>query len=206
LLFIPTYFAPIIQYIAMTKSDTIVFEVDDNFQKQTYRNRCNIYSASGKLQLNISTIHNKNTRQKSRDIKIDNSSNWQQQHLRTLQTVYRSSPFFEFYEDDLRPLYEQKQEFLLDFNIKCHEFIMSAMQEEITYSKTSIYNIDSDLKDFRSLAVARKELNYDLKPYTQVFENKHGFISNLSILDLLFMEGPSTEIYLKNNCILDILN
>jgi len=83
---------------------------------------------------------------------------------------------------------------------------MSSMQEEITYSKTSIYNIDSDLKDFRSLAVARKELNYDLKPYTQVFENKHGFISNLSILDLLFMEGPSTEIYLKNNCILDILN
>jgi hypothetical protein len=206
LLFIPTYFAPIIQYVALIKNGNIVFEVEDNYQKQTYRNRCNIYTASGKLQLNIPIVNKKNVRQKTKDIKIDNNYNWQTQHFRTLQNSYRSSPYYEFYEDELRPLFEQKQKFLLDFNIKCHEFIINAIQEDITYSKTSIYNIESDLKDFRNLAISRKELNYNLKPYTQIFENKHGFISNLSILDLLFMEGPSTETYLKNNYTSDLFN
>lgn len=185
----------------MIKNDAIVFEVEDNFQKQTYRNRCNIYGANGKLQLNIPIIHSKGQRQKTKEIKIDNSSNWQVQHFRSLQTAYRSSPYFEFYEDDIKPLFEQKQEFLLDFNIKCHEFVINALQENIPYSKTEIYNVNSGLNDFRNLSIARKEPNYNLKKYTQVFENKHGFISNLSILDLLFMEGPSTEIYLKNHCI-----
>jgi hypothetical protein len=199
LLFIPTYFAPIIQYVALIKNNEIVFEVEDNYEKQTYRNRCNIYTASGKLQLNIPIINKKNVRQKTKDIKIDNKYNWQTQHFRTLQNSYRSSPYYEFYEDDLKPLFEQKHEFLLDFNIKCHEFIINSLQENISYTKTSIYNVESDLIDFRNLVIARKEPNYSLKSYTQVFKKKHGFISNLSILDLLFMEGPSTEIYLKNN-------
>ncbi|PHR69233.1 MAG: hypothetical protein COA67_10920 [Lutibacter sp.] len=197
MLFLPTYFAPISQYVSIFDTKKIIFEVEDNFQKQTYRNRCNIYGANGKLTLNIPIIHN--GKQKTKDIRIDNSAKWQRLHFRSLAAAYNSSPFFEFYEDDLRPLYEQEQVFLLDFNIKCHEFIMTALQSEINYSKTGEYDVDPKTKDFRNLAIAKKEPNYSFDSYFQVFNDKHGFISNLSILDLLFMEGPSTETYLKNS-------
>ncbi|MCF6279939.1 MAG: WbqC family protein [Flavobacteriaceae bacterium] len=200
MLFLPTYFAPISQYVAIFKNKEIVFEVEDNFQKQTYRNRCNIYGANGKLTLNIPIIHN--GKQKTKDVKIDNSSLWQKQHLKSLESAYYSSPFFEFYMDDLFPLYEQKSAFLLDFNLKCHEFIMNALQSEITYSKTDIYEVSPKIKDCRNLAIAKHEKNYNLNSYFQVFNDKHGFMPNLSVLDLLFMEGTNSEIYLKNQKII----
>lgn len=201
MLFIPTYFAPIIQYIAIFKCDKLIFEVEDNFQKQTYRNRCNIYGANGKLQLNIPIIHSKGIRQKTKDVKIDYSSNWQKQHFKSIEIAYRSSPYFEFYESDLRPIYEQKQKFLLDFNLKCHHFIMDVIQEEIPFSQSESYELNPNYKDYRNLALAKKEPIYGLNDYFQIFSDKHGFIENLSILDLLFMFGPNTENYLKNNSI-----
>lgn len=200
MLFIPTYFAPISQYVALVKNSNIVFEVEDNFQKQTYRNRCYIYAANGKLLLNIPILHTKKMQhQKTKDVKIENSFAWQKLHLKSLQSAYRSSPFFEFYEDDLMPLYEQKQEFLLDFNLKCHEFIMDALQEEIPFTKTIVYDKNPKVNDARSFALAKKGPIANLKPYTQVFDNKFGFIPNLSILDLLFMEGPNAISYLQAN-------
>ena len=202
MLFIPTYFSPISQYVAMFKNDEIIFEVEDNYQKQTYRNRCNIYGANGKLQLNIPIVHTKKgVRQKSKDIRIDHSERWQQLHFRSIQTAYRSSPYFEFYEDDLSPLFEQKQDFLQDFNLKCHVFLMDAIQEYTSYSITKEYEVTPKIKDLRFLANARKEPVYPFKKYTQVFDDKHGFISNLSILDLLFMEGPNSVTYLQEQTI-----
>lgn len=201
-MFHPTYFSPISQYVAIFNSDEIIFEVEDNFQKQTYRNRCNIYGANGKLQLNIPIIHShKGIRQKTKDILIEDSFNWQINHIKSIQTAYRSSPYFEFYEDDILPLYEKKQKFLLDFNLKCHEFLMDALQENVLYSKTTEYEAESQQKDGRFLANARKEPIYDFKKYVQIFDDKFGFIPNLSILDLLFMEGPNAVIYLKEQTI-----
>ena len=203
MLFLPTYFAPISQYVALFQNDSFVFEVEDNFQKQTYRNRCYIYAANGKLLLNIPIIHNKKERnQKTKDIRIENSFPWQKLHIKSIQSAYRSSPFFEFYQDDLMPLFEQKQSFLLDFNLKCHEYVMNAIQEEISYTKTSIYEKEPTLKDARILANAKKEHPIKLKSYVQVFDDKHGFIPNLSILDLLFMEGPNLVCYLKEQKII----
>ena len=203
MLFLPTYFAPISQYVALFQNDSFIFEMEDNFQKQTYRNRCYIYAANGKLLLNIPIIHNKKERhQKTKDVKIENSSPWQKLHFKSIQSAYSSSPFFEFYQDDLMPLFEQKQTFLLDFNLLCHEFIMNAIQEEIPFTKTTIYEKEPIIKDARILANAKKEHPIILKPYTQVFDDKHGFISNLSILDLLFMEGPNLVCYLKKNKII----
>lgn len=199
MLFIPTYFAPISQYVEILKYDKIIFEVEDNFQKQTYRNRCNIYGANGKLQLNIPIIHNKGIRQKTKEVKINNSSNWQTQHFKSLSIAYRSSPYFEYYENDLSELLLKKHTFLLDLNIKTHEFVMDALQENIPYLKTQIYEVTPEKKDFRQLAIAKKEPHFGFKEYYQVFIDKFGFIENLSVLDLLFMKGPSAEIYLKNN-------
>ena len=197
MIFIPTYFSPISQYVALFQNDKIIFEVEDNYQKQTYRNRCNIYGANGKLQLNIPIVHSKkNKRKKTKDIQLDHSFDWQTLHLRSIQTAYRSSPYFEFYEDDLLPLFEQKQKFLQDFNLKCHSFLMDAFQEDIPFSKTSEYEV-SPKNDMRFLANSRKEASYNFKKYTQVFDDKYGFIPNLSILDLLFMEGPNSVTYLQ---------
>ncbi len=195
MLFIPSYFAPIIQYVSILKNEKIVFEVEDNYQKQTYRNRCNIYGANGKLTLNIPIIHN--GKQKTKDVKIDYKNLWHKQHLKSLESAYYSSPFFEFYIDDLRNLYEEKTLYLLDFNLKCHNFVMDSLQENIPFSKTNTYEIETKITDCRNFVNAKKEPNYKLKKYTQVFDNKHGFISNLSILDLLFMEGANSENYLK---------
>lgn len=199
MLFLPTYFAPISQYREIFKNDSFVFEVEDNFQKQTYRNRCYIFASLGKQQLSVPIIHSnkQGQRQKTKDVQIDNSYKWQLQQLKTIQYAYRSSPYYEFYEDDLMPIFEKKHSFLLDLNLETHAFLMDALQEEISFTKTTEYHVNPDILDFRNLANPKFKLNVDFAPYTQVFDNKHGFIPNLSILDLLFMEGPNTLSYLK---------
>jgi len=108
LLLYPTYFSPIIQYAALAKVDKITFEVEDNYQKQTYRTRCYIYSPNGKQLLNI-PIKNANSKQKTKDVVIDYSVNWQKQHLKSIEAAYRSSPFFEYYEDEIRAIFESNQ-------------------------------------------------------------------------------------------------
>ncbi|NJW55298.1 WbqC family protein, partial [Salinimicrobium sp. CDJ15-91] len=112
--------------MALVKAKEVVFENEDNYQKQTYRNRMYIYGANGKLSLNVPIKHtgNKSNHQKYRDVRIENDFPWQKQHWRSLETVYRTSPFFEFYEDDFRPVYDQKFEFLIDFNYKCLELAL----------------------------------------------------------------------------------
>lgn len=194
----PTYFSPIVQYVGIVKSKEIIFEIEDNFQKQTYRNRCYINTANGKHLLNVPIQHSKGIKQKTKDIKIDYKDNWQKLHLKTLETAYSSSPFFEFYIDDLTPIFKKQTPFLLDLNFKCHEFIMNSLQLEIPTSKTTEYNKEIDFLDGRKLAIAKNKNEYQLDRYIQVFEQNNGFISNLSILDLLFMEGPNSLNYLEN--------
>jgi hypothetical protein len=194
----PTYFSPVIQYVAISKCNKIYFEVEDNFQKQTYRNRCYIYTSNGKHLLNVPVQHSKGIKQKTKDVKIDYKDDWHKLHLKTLKTAYSSSPFFEFYIDDLLPVFENKFTYLLDLNFKCHEIIMDALQLNILTSKTSEYLKKYTTNDLRNLAIAKGENTYELDRYIQVFEQKHGFLSNLSILDLLFMEGPNALNYLES--------
>jgi len=194
----PTYFSPIIQYVAIAKSKEIVFEVEDNFQKQTYRNRCYIYTADGKHSLNVPIQHSKGIKQKTKEIKIDYKDDWHKIQLKTLETAYRSSPFFEFYIDDLIPIFEKRIPFLLDLNLKCHDFIMDALQLKIPTSKTTEFHKEVATLDARSLAVAKSKTIFNLERYIQVFKQNHGFMSNLSILDLLFMEGPNALNYLES--------
>ncbi len=185
----------------MVKSNKILFEIEDNFQKQTYRNRCYIYTASGKHLLNVPIQHSKENKQKTKDVKIDSKYDWQKLHLKTLQTAYSSSPFFEFYIDDLLPIFERKTTFLLDLNLKCHQFVMKALQLEIPVLKTTEFNKEPNYLDLRNLALAKNNKSYNLERYFQVFGTNHGFISNLSILDLLFMEGPNTLNYLESQTV-----
>ena len=201
-LFTPAYFAPISQYVSILKSDNVVFEIEENFQKQSYRNRCYIYGANGKQLLSIPIKHpNSNTRKKTKDALIENDTPWQSQHFKSLQSSYRSSPYFEFFEDDIALLLNKKYKYLIDLNIDTHLFITDALQEPQTFTKTKSYDINPIQKDFRYLASAKQDHLIATPKYTQVFDDKHGFIPNLSIIDLLFMEGGNTSSLLENNII-----
>ena len=198
----PSYFPSIAQYIAIFRSQAIVFETADNFQKQTYRNRCYICSPNGKQLLNVPIKKASNGKQKTKDVLIDyDTDDWQKKHLKSFQAAYRSSPFFEFYEDELLAIFQKKHKFLLDLNLDTHLFVMDALQEEKTYSQTKSFELTATEQDFRFLANAKLQLDIQLPAYTQMFNEKHGFIENLSILDLLFMNGPSASIYLQNTSI-----
>lgn len=193
----PTYFSPIAQYIALVKAKDVIFEIEDTYQKQTYRTRCYIYEANGKQLLNIPIQHTKSS--KTKDIKIDNSSNWHKQHIKAMQIAYRSSPFFEFYEEDIVAVFDKIPRFLLDFNFKCQDKILELLQLDVLYttSKEYIKKYTAGI-DARFLADAKSETYYNFDTYIQVFSDKLGFIENLSILDLLFMEGPNALKYLEN--------
>ncbi len=199
----PTYFGSIAQFVAIAQADTIVFEDCDNYQKQTYRNRTYIYGANGKLLLTIPIKHTGDkTRQLYRDVRIENDFQWQLLHWRSIQTAYRTSPFFEFYEDEFAHLYEKKKEFLLDFNYQCLQAVLSCLQIDISFTKTIEYKktIEGTI-DHRALVNAKKTMLPKTEQYIQVFAQKHGFIPNLSILDLLFNEGTNTLTYLESQSI-----
>lgn len=197
----PTYFSPIIQYVVIATSTKVIFEVEDNFQKQTYRNRCYIYSAVGKHLLNVPIQHNKGVKQKTKDVKIDYKDDWHKLHFKTLKTAYSSSPYFEFYIDELLPVFEKQFTYLLDLNLLTHEIIMDALQLEVPFIKTTAYEKETGYLDVRNLANVKSTFPTNFERYMQVFHQNHGFISNLSILDLLFMEGPNSLNYLESQAL-----
>jgi hypothetical protein len=195
----PTYFPNIAHFVAMLKADEITLEQEDNFQKQTYRNRCYIYGANGRLSLNIPVIYTQKERQKYRDVTIQNTEKWQRNHWKSLESAYKTSPFFEYYEDYLKFLFDTKFENLYDFNLLCFKTICECLQLDFQISKSDVYERESiNKEDYRFLVNAKQEKLFSFDSYTQVFGNKHGFIGNLSILDLLFNEGPNAINYLES--------
>ncbi|MDI1307218.1 MAG: WbqC family protein [bacterium] len=198
-LLFPTYFPSISHFAALAQSENTVFEIEDNFQKQTNRNRTYIYSPNGLQLLNIPVKHSKESHQKTKDIQIETDSDWQKQHFKSLEAAYRSSPFFEFFEDDLRPIFEKKHVFLLDLNFQILEIVSKCLRMKLEYTTTKEYfhEVDTnEFKDFRALVNGKKDSS-SFESYTQVFDDKYGFINNLSVLDLLFNEGKYALDYLK---------
>ncbi|MBE9575128.1 WbqC family protein [Flavobacterium proteolyticum] len=194
----PTYFPSISHYVAMLQADSVTFEMEDNFQKQTNRNRMYIYSPNGVQMLNIPIKHSKDKHQKYKDVRIENDFGWQKNHFKSLEAAYRTSPFFEYFEDDFRPLFEKKHEFLMDLNLEIFELVNDSLGINIQPEKTTeFFHEVSDYNDFRPLVNGKKDTT-QLEEYTQVFNEKHGFLNNLSILDLLFNEGRYAVDYLKN--------
>jgi len=184
---------------AIVQADNIVFEIEDNYQKQTFRSRTYIAHSNGVLLLNIPIKHAKDgSKLKTKEVQIENAFPWQSQHWKSLQSAYRTSPYFEFYEDDLKPLFEAKATSLLDFNIKAFHLICELLDIEINYTFSEEYFKNPQQVDLRFLA--NPKLKKDFKPsaYTQVLNKTGEFIPNLSILDLLFNEGPNAVSYLEN--------
>ena len=197
----PTYFPSISHYVAMMKAETITFETEDNYQKQSNRNRMYIYGPNGLQLLNIPVLNSSEKHYKFKDVKIDNSTKWQKNHSKSLETAYRNSPFYEFLEHDLQPVFEKKHTFLLDLNFQIFEIINDCLSIELPFSKTTEYfHKNTQFEDFRNLVNGKKD-TFKNDRYTQVFEEKDGFLPNLSILDLLFNEGRCSKGYLKEQII-----
>ncbi|MBP6557498.1 MAG: WbqC family protein [Flavobacterium sp.] len=193
----PSYFPSISHFVAMAQCDLVTFEMDDNFQKQTNRNRMYIYSPNGIQLLNIPIKHSKEAHQKTRDIKLETAFDWQKQHFKSLDAAYRSSPFFEYFEDDIRPIFEKKHEFLMDLNFETMSIVSKCLGLEFDYNETTEYFHEvTDKTDLRNLINGKKD-HSQFEPFTQVFGEKHGYLNNLSILDLLFNEGRYALDYLK---------
>lgn len=195
-IYIPSYFSSIHQYSLMLKEENILFEVHDNYQKQSYRNRCYISGPNGKQLLSIPIKYDSSEgRIKSKDIKVENDFPWQNQHFKALRVAYRSSPFFELLEEEISPIFTKKYEYLYDVNIDTLHFILDTLGISIPIQETSWYSMDYQ-NDYREVAHKKFQPIEPNKQYTQMFDEKNGFIKNLSILDLLFMEGPNTISYL----------
>lgn len=195
----PTYFPSIIQMAAMVQSDSIVFEVSGNYQKQSYRNRAYIAHSNGKLLLSIPVKHTGvGGKIKTKDVQIENAFPWQIQHWKSLESAYRTSPYFEYYEDDLKPLFFTAETSLLDFNMKVFKFICELLDIELTYTFTEEYLKIPPQTDLRFLANSKLNTEFNLQAYNQVLGENYDFLSNLSILDLLFNEGTNAISYLES--------
>lgn len=195
-IYIPTYFSSIHQYSLMVNEESILFEVHDNYQKQSYRNRCYISGPNGKQLLSIPIKYDSSQgRIKSKDIKVENDFPWQYQHFKALKVTYRSSPFFELLEEELSPIFTKKYTYLYDVNLDTLAFVLDTLEIKIPTQESSSYCTDYH-NDYREVAHKKFQPKKSNRRYTQMFDEKNGFLKNLSILDLLFMEGPNTISYI----------
>lgn len=194
------YLPPIVYFKHWITANEIVIDVNEFFVKQTYRNRCTILGADGKLDL-IVPIHKRNSKQLMKEVKISYDDNWKKNHWKSIESAYRSSPYFEFYEDEFFGFYHEKNyELLVEFNMDLIRLILKLLkkQDEFELSKNYVEQTDGVI-DFRNeISPKNKSLNEFKQPeYIQVFSDKLGFQKNLSIIDLLFNEGPNSLAYLQ---------
>jgi hypothetical protein len=223
-----TYCGPVQWYQKLYRSDMVLMECHETFQKQTYRNRCVIATTNGPQTLTVPV--ERGTSPFIRDIRISNHGNWRHQHWHALMSAYNESPFFDYYQDDFRPFFEQQYNFLYDFNTEiCQKVcelidIQPNIRETTSYRSAGVQECRSadnsmasnpssliphpsslishpssnpiDLRSAINPKHPDEDADFVARRYYQVYERKHGFQPNLSILDLLFNMGPESVFWL----------
>lgn len=194
----PAYFPSITQMAIVAQANTIVFEADDNYQKQTYRNRAYISQTQGILLLNVPILHTKGVRKKYKDVNVENAFPWQSHHWKSLQSAYRTSPYFEYYEDEIVHLFKEPVASLFDHNINIYKEICELLGIDKPFNFTKEYFKEpNNMVDARESINVKSKLKLTFPKYIQVFSDRNEFFPNLSILDLLFTEGPNALTYLE---------
>ena len=191
-----TYFGPIQWYQKLYRADEAWIERHETFQKQTYRNRCVIATTQGTQVLTVPV--ERGNSQLIKDIRISDHGNWRHLHWNALQSAYGDSPFFMYYEDDLRPFFEQRWNFLFDFNEAIREKICELIdiQPHVNLTDHFAVEVAGDLRSAINPKHPAPDPDFTPRRYYQVYEAKHGFQPNLSIVDLLFNMGPEAIFYL----------
>jgi hypothetical protein len=195
----PMFYLPPVEYFINLKTyrPDILIEREEHFPKQTYRNRANVYTPDGVLALVVPVSKGSKNHTKVKDVKISYDFDWQRLHWLSLQACYRRSAYFEYYEDEFAVFYNKKYPFLFDYNEQLLQFILKSLKMPLALTFTESYEDEySLLTDFRNTFNQKKESQFEQKPYFQVFEERKGFIKNLSIVDLLFNQGPQAINYL----------
>lgn len=195
----PMFYLPPVAWFAelLRHKNSILIEQKENFPKQTYRNRAQIYSPDGVLTLVVPVGKGSKNHTKIRDVKICYDFNWQRLQWMSLQTYYRSSAYFEYYEADFAPFFEGKQfDFLFDLNEAMLQLLFKLLKVKVEINYTDEYVKDFAGQDFRQSINPKQEYDFEQKTYFQVFDDRQGFLKNLSIVDLLFNQGPNALKYL----------
>ena len=193
-----TFFGPVQWYQKLHRADDVLIEQWESFQKQTYRNRCLIATTNGVQALTVPVERGASPLMK--DIRISDHGNWRHLHWMALKSAYGESPFFEYYQDDIRPFFERRWDYLLDYN----EAICEKMCELIDIQPRMAYSSEflleptthTDLRSAINPKHPASDPDFTPRPYYQVYATKQGFLPNLSILDLLFNTGPESIFYL----------
>ena len=199
-----TYFGPVQWYQKLYRYDNVVIDQFESFQKQTYRNRCRIATTQGVQTLTVPVVHDADN--SICNIRISDHGNWRHLHWQALQSAYGDSPFFEYYEDDVRPFFSERNwDLLMDYNEAICQKMCELLDIQPNKVQSSEFRVQSScdqelyLSDFRQVINPKHPLpDTDFQPrtYYQVYQQKHGFLPNLSILDLLFNMGPESIFYL----------
>ena len=193
------YFGSVRYFSKLAAYPEIYLEQHENFIKQTYRNRTVILGANGPISLIVPVEKGRGQKIKIRDLCISRDEDWQRDHWRTIFSAYNSSPFFEYYADDLEPFFRKKADFLFDFNQQITEKMLEVLEIQVRFNLTDNFEqIPENYLNLREKINPKAHRNADdqhfvIQPYTQVFSEKFGFVPDLSILDLLFNEGPSAH-------------
>ena len=192
-LIFPTAYLPSIEYISLfLKTDDVSIELYETYQKQSCRTRCNVMTANGIQTLTIPVIKTNGNHTLTKDIEISYKEAWQQIHLRCLESAYRKSAYFDYYFPYFEKIYKQKFNTLIELNDYCLKTILKLLKVKKEYSYTEDFEKIVDDRDFRISLSKNNYNNFEMKPYYQVFADRHGFVSNLSIVDLLFNEGSNS--------------
>ena len=191
------YLPPISFFTAINSGGDVLIEQYDNYCKQTYRNRCRIATAGGVQTLTIPVVKADSPKQLMKDVRISDHGEWRRQHWNALESAYMNSPFFMYYQDDFRPFYDKKYEFLVDFNTELTLLILklAGINKELRLTESYTRHTDGTT-DFRQMVEPGVQESAAPHPYWQVFKQKYGFLPNLSAVDLLFNMGPECPLYL----------
>ena len=197
------YLAPVEYYAKLKQFEHVFVEQHDNYNKQTYRNRCIIATADGPLSLSIPTEKPSILKCPVKDIQISDHGKWRHLHWTAIESAYKNSPFYDYYQDDFRPFYEKRWKYLYDYNDALCHLICELIDIQPCIYRTEEYKTEFAENEYDCREIIHPKRRYSLedpqfipKPYYQVFEARHGFLPNLSIIDLLFNMGPESLLVL----------